>query len=838
MADPRRRRTRRRPTRSSSSTRIPRTPAPTSPSASPATSPSRRSSARGAAGRRRPRRRRGRSARPSGCSRASAPASTGCGCARIDAAEIPNVDPTPAGQDRGFGPNDTDPFVWTRPASPRHDHRLRPGRPDRLRTPRSSSSTPTRPARPSSARSTGRRTSAARPATRPARSCPARTASPRSTSSRSARSTSTATPTASRSWTCRPRPTPGRCRTSRAPETFFLGADEIGPEQFLEPGLRFTFRGDDDLGSSFELEFECAVHQHDRRATPWSGRSAASPRPTTPSSTRSRSTTSTAGAYTFQVRALDIAGNHDADARPGAGVRVRRRGASPRRRSLSVTPDIAGARLRDDRDRPSPSSSPAPAPPSCARSTRRPSRRARRRQAATPTSRTASTCSRSSRSASSARPTRTPAEFEFVSGTDVAPDVTITTAPPATGGTATSGHDRVRLDRSGRPPSSASLDSGPELPCSSPFDVHGPPGRRAEPAHLRGDGDAGRTCCRASTLVTAIARVGRSPTTPLPRRSCSRRCRPTRAATRSSSGSPAPTTARSRRTSTFECRARRRRPVGSACSSPHTLADLTGGAHTFEVRAIDETLAHRRRAGELHLGRHRAAADRHHQRGAGRHRRPEGDVSTSATGELSFFDQPGSTYECRLDAVDPDVDPFDACTSPYPYDLSNGEHVFEVRATTLPLNGQTHDREPGRASTRGRSTPPTRPTRTRRSSSARRTRRTNTSATFLFSGTDNLTAPADLTFECSLDGAPFADCQSGDVYDRPGRRRRTPSRCVRSDTAVPPNVDELAGDLRLDDRGSRRGQHAGGHERRGVRGRREHHLRRASRRRRHVGLRR
>ena len=73
---------------------------------------------------------------------------------------------------------------------------------------------------------------------------------------------------------------------------------------------------------------------------------------------------------------------------------------------------------------------------------------------------------------------------------------------------------------------------------------------------------------------------------------------------------------------------------------------------------------------------------------------PEGEVSTSATGELSFVDQPGSTYECRLDAVDPDVDPFEPCTSPYPYDLSNGEHVFEVRATTLPLNGQRMTESP------------------------------------------------------------------------------------------------------------------------------------------------
>jgi uncharacterized protein len=43
------------------------------------------------------------------------------------------------------------------------------------------------------------------------------------------------------------------------PDTEFLGAMEIGPEQFLEPGLRFTFRGDDDMASSFELMFECAL---------------------------------------------------------------------------------------------------------------------------------------------------------------------------------------------------------------------------------------------------------------------------------------------------------------------------------------------------------------------------------------------------------------------------------------------------------------------------------------------------------------------------------------------------------------------------------------------------
>ena len=39
-----------------------------------------------------------------------------------------------------------------------------------------------------------------------------------------------------------------------------------------------------------------------------------------------------------------------------------------------------------------------------------------------------------------------------------------------------------------------------------------------------------------------------------------------------------------------------------------------------------------------------------------------------------------------------------------------------------------------------------------------------TSATFVFSATDNLTAPAELTFECSLDGAAFEDCDSGVEY--------------------------------------------------------------------------
>jgi hypothetical protein len=59
-----------------------------------------------------------------------------------------------------------------------------------------------------------------------------------------------------------------------------------------------------------------------------------------------------------------------------------------------------------------------------------------------------------------------PAIFEWISGTTVAPDVTINFAPPETGGTATSG----TIWFSSTDPEATFLcilDSGPELPCSA-----------------------------------------------------------------------------------------------------------------------------------------------------------------------------------------------------------------------------------------------------------------------------------------------------------------------------------------------------------------------------------
>ena len=182
------------------------------------------------------------------------------------------------------------------------------------------------------------------------------------------------------------------------------------------------------------------------------------------------------------------------------------------------------------------------------------------------------------------------------------------------------------------------------------------------------------------------------------------------------------------------------------CSSPWHIADLVGGTHTFQVRAIDETpLTDTTPASHtwdviappLTVITNEAPVGTEVL---------EGEVSTSATGELSFFDQPGSTYECRLDAdnaVDPDAVPFEDCTldNPYPYDLSNGEHTFEVRARTLPLNGQRMLESPAAEYTWTiDAADTTDPETTIQLGPADPT--ANTSATFLFGGTDNLTAPA------------------------------------------------------------------------------------------------
>ena len=205
-------------------------------------------------------------------------------------------------------------------------------------------------------------------------------------------------------------------------------------------------------------------------------------------------------------------------------------------------------------------------------------------------------------------------------------------------------------------------------------------------------------------------------------------------------------------------RARRRQPF-EPCSSPWSSPTCGRRAHV-PGSGLDEAPSHRPVAGGPRLERDRSAADEDHRARS---------VSTPGRDQH----EPGRELRVprppRLDLRVPPrpgrgsgADPLESCTSPTSYTgLTNGEHLFEVRATTLPLNGHDVEARP-RVRVEIDVTDATAPP--RRSSSGLRDPTTNASATFVFSGTDNLTAPPDLTFECSLDGAAFEDSESGDVY--------------------------------------------------------------------------
>ena len=193
----------------------------------------------------------------------------------------------------------------------------------------------------------------------------------------------------------------------------------------------------------------------------------------------------------------------------------------------------------------------------------------------------------------------------------------------------------------------------------------------------------------------------------------------------------------------------------SGCSSPLDLQNLTAGEHTLQVRAID--------------GADPANVDSTPASytwtavtppATAITSQPE-NPSTSADATFEFSDQPGATYECALETPDTpagEPPPFEPCESPKEYTgLKNGAHVFQVQATNrlgiveeapVEYAWTVNAADTTVPDTKFDSTPPaTTP---------------NTSATFGFSGTDNQTPAAELTFECSLDGEPFSgsNCSS------------------------------------------------------------------------------
>jgi sugar lactone lactonase YvrE len=119
----------------------------------------------------------------------------------------------------------------------------------------------------------------------------------------------------------------------------------------------------------------------------------------------------------------------------------------------------------------------------------------------------------------------------------------------------------------------------------------------------------------------------------------------------------------------FECRLNEGQ--WKACSSPWGFESLRDGEHTFSVRATD-------RAGntEPEPATHRFAIDTVAPR-TEITRAPRG-LGNDPNPVFEFeADEPGSTFECRLDSGE-----WEECASPVSYEgLEDGEHVFRVRAT-------------------------------------------------------------------------------------------------------------------------------------------------------------
>ncbi len=171
------------------------------------------------------------------------------------------------------------------------------------------------------------------------------------------------------------------------------------------------------------------------------------------------------------------------------------------------------------------------------------------------------------------------------------------------------------------------------------------------------------------------------------------------------------------------------------CTSPHLLTGLEAGAHVLEVRAVDPAEnVDPTPASYAWTIDGPPVVEITNDPG-------EEIESTSVTFEFLSSDE-GSTFECWLDGV---IEP---CSSPYTWsNLALGEHIFAVRATDPAGHvSEWEDHE----FTVLQGTPPQTQLIAGPPSGT-----TSRGATFEFASSEE-----DSTFECSLDGAAFAACES------------------------------------------------------------------------------
>ena len=247
---------------------------------------------------------------------------------------------------------------------------------------------------------------------------------------------------------------------------------------------------------------------------------------------------------------------------------------------------------------------------------------------------------------------------------------------------------------------------------------------------------------------------------------------------------------------TFECRLDSSDDLDyAACTSPHSLSNLGDGSHTLDVRATDGVGNVGAAAGRTFTV-DTAPPDTSIDSG------PSGTTSaTSATFTFSSTEA-GSTFACELDGASV------PCTSPKTYTgLSDGEHTFTVAATDPAGNEDTTP--DNRTWTVGGGTNPQTDITSGPSGHV-----LSRDATFEFTS-----SAAGATFECALDGVAFAACSSPTSYSglttgehtfsvrsktsggatdpTPATRTFTVDDAAPPPSKAPPKIDVVSGKVKL-----------------------------------------
>jgi large repetitive protein len=187
----------------------------------------------------------------------------------------------------------------------------------------------------------------------------------------------------------------------------------------------------------------------------------------------------------------------------------------------------------------------------------------------------------------------------------------------------------------------------------------------------------------------------------------------------------------------------------ASCTSPKTYLGVGEGSHTFDVKSRDE-------AGNEDTASYTWFVDT---------TAPETsidmspfDPTNSTAGSFAFSGTDNHSaaddliFECELDGTG-----FGSCSSPQNMSsLAEGSHTFKVKATDEAGNT---DATPASFTWFVDTTAPDTSIDSNPSDATN-----SSSASFMFSGTDNHSAAGDLTFECELDGAGFGSCSSPESY--------------------------------------------------------------------------